>query len=142
MFSVHQCPKGHTIMECENELHGQCWIDACPHFDVTTEMASTALPVPAVGMGVTACVGSDRYPYTITKVIDGKTLEIQRDEYHRIDHNGLSESQLYRYKADPTGQKIIITQRNNGLWRQQGHPIRGSVPYGIGFRRAYQDPSF
>lgn len=50
---------------------------------------------PEVGMGATEVVGSDRYPYTIVKVVNPKKIVVQRDDYRRTDNNGQSELQTY-----------------------------------------------
>ena len=99
---------------------------------------------PKVGMGVTQCIGSDRYPFTVIEVSENlKTVVIQLDTYSRTDSNGLSESQEYEFSRNSDGEKITLTLRKNGCYVQKGQPMRGSgYFYRIGTRSAYRDPSF
>ena len=75
----------------------------------------TPMPTPAVGMGVTECLWSDRYPWTIINVISDTAIQIQADIATRIDCKGLSEAQEYEYKTDPNGATRTITRRQDGL---------------------------
>jgi hypothetical protein len=96
---------------------------------------------PVVGMGVTYSIGSDRYPFSIIKVINHRTLIIQKDSFTRKDTNGLSEIQEYEYTPNVNSEQITITKRKDGCWRQK----KSSSSYGIytvGTRRAYMDPCF
>lgn len=97
--------------------------------------------LPTVGIGATNCVGSDRYPYTVIEVQSPKRIVVQADNYKRTDKNGLSESQTYEYSPNPDGSTRVLTMRKNGRWCEVGD----SMDYGgwaIGYRSAYQDPSF
>lgn len=96
---------------------------------------------PEVGMGVTKYVGSDRYPYTVVEVITPKKIVVQADNYVRTDKNGQSESQEYTYTPNTDAERITITKRKNGRWVRQKESSN-SIGYGIGHRRAYQDPSY
>jgi len=51
---------------------------------------------PAPLMGATLVVGSDRYPMTIVYATD-KLVGVVRDDYERIDANGLSEDRTSAY---------------------------------------------
>ena len=112
---------------------------ATPNFK---EMQMAEQVTPEVGMGATYYVGSDRYPFTIVEVVNEKTLVIQADEFKRIDKNGFSESQEYTYSPNPEARKIVITKRKTGRWVEKGQSSDCGSGYGIGHRRAYQDPSF
>jgi hypothetical protein len=93
-----------------------------------------------VGTGVTWCCGTDRYPYTVVEVKSKRCLVIQRDNYERVDTNGLSEDQTYHITPDPTATPTrVITLRRNGRWCELGMGAK-SNPYKVGFRRAYIDP--
>lgn len=98
---------------------------------------------PEVGMGVTQSIGSDSYPYTIIEVKHGgKTLVIQSDDYKRTDNNGYGGHQEYEYAPNPNGSTHEITLRKTGRYKRKGESLHGGYNYGIGFRRAYQDPHF
>jgi hypothetical protein len=98
--------------------------------------------IPVVGMGVTEYVGSDRYSYTIVEVITPRKIVVQPDSCVRTDKNGLSEIQEYTYTSCPDASKTIVTKRKNGRWVQVGEPMVGGRGFGVGYRKAYQDPSF
>lgn len=92
--------------------------------------------VPEVGMGCTMLSWTDRYAGTIIKVTPC-TITVQRDKTTRIDNNGLSELQEYRYERDPDGTTYIFRKTKKG-WRCSGHGM-GLL---IGERREYYDHSF
>lgn len=98
---------------------------------------------PEIGMGATYCLGSDRYPYTITYVNGpGTVIEVQADEFKRTDSNGpYTESQDYEYTPNPNGGKMRVSKRNNGRWVRVGDE-KNSCGFWIGNRRAYRDPHF
>lgn len=66
-----------------------------------------------VGEYATEYFWSDRHAYEITKVVDKKHFFIRRLKAIRIDHNGMSECQEYRYEHDPkaSDQEIEITKK-------------------------------
>lgn len=78
----------------------------------------TAGPKPEVGMGVTECCYSDREPYEIIEVKDEKHITVREMSYERIDNNGMSECQEYRYFSNPDGAIVHLVLRN-GRWRNR-----------------------
>lgn len=104
-------------------------------------MNATETVVPVVGMGVTYCIGSDRYPYEVVKVVNDRTLQLREMDFRRTDNNGMSESQTYDITPNPARSSITVTLRKNGRWCQKGQPMN-SGGYSLGHARAYQDPSF
>ena len=97
---------------------------------------------PTVGMGVTYCVGSDRYPYTVVEVVSHRKIIVQADQFTRTDRNGLSESQRYDFERNTDAPKVILTFRSNGRWVRMRAPKNSSIFWQIGVRSAYLDPSF
>lgn len=93
-------------------------------------------PAPAVGMGATVLCWTDRHAATIIKVTP-KTVTVQRDHAIRIDQNGMSESQTYRYEPNPNGEIQAFRMTRRGL--RHGHSGNGLL---IGDRREYHDFSF
>lgn len=92
---------------------------------------------PAPGVGATLGIGSDCYPYTISRVSpSGKTFWMRRDNYTRTDQNGMSESQEYDYSSDPNAPEEEVRMTTRG-WRLKGSKYQ-SVH--VGTRRAYSDP--
>jgi hypothetical protein len=59
---------------------------------------------PQIGMGVTECWYSDRKAGTIIEVSpSGRRAKFQYDKTIRIDDNGMSCEQRYRYEPDSSG---------------------------------------
>lgn len=103
----------------------------------------TAQQTPVVGMGVTRCVGSDRYPFTVIIVVNSRKIVVLGDSYRRIDNNGLSEQQEYEYTPNSYGDEYTLTLRKNGQWVVEGEDMKkASCRWYIGERVAYKDPSF
>lgn len=94
-----------------------------------------------VGQGATYAIGSDRYPYTVTRIISPTRVAVQQDHYRRTDKNGFSELQEYEYTPNPSAQETIVTLRRNGTWHKVGDSQKSGA-FSFNGRRAYQDPSF
>jgi len=95
--------------------------------------------IPEVGMGATICCYSDRLPATIIDIMNGgKKISLQVDTAIRLDSNGMSEWQEYRYIANPEGAIFTATRRKDGTYRVSGTK---SIVF-IGQRRKYYDYSF
>lgn len=91
---------------------------------------------PEVGMGATHMGWTDRYPYTIVWVsASGKTVKVQEDIATRTDMNGMSESQTYDFKPDPTAPIKAVRLTKKG-WVSAGQK------FVLGKRDAYHDYSF
>lgn len=97
---------------------------------------------PEVGMGVTFCIGSDRYPYTISRVVSDRQIEVQEDDYYPAPNHNYFGGQSYIYSRNPFGIASMITLRKNGRWIKTGETMNSSGFWRIGVRDAYQDPSF
>jgi hypothetical protein len=94
---------------------------------------------PAVGVGVTQIVGSDRYPYTIVEVINNRKIIITADD---VSPNKKHEpEQAYDYTPRPDRPRFTLTLRKGNRWRELGDTLNGT-PWHVGSRRFYQDPSF
>lgn len=98
---------------------------------------------PAIGMGATELLYSDRHAYTVIAVAaSGKRATIQQDTSIRSDQNGMSDSQSYRYEANPDGALKEIKLYRDGHWHiyTPGYG-KGSVVM-LGGRQEYYDYSF
>jgi hypothetical protein len=96
-----------------------------------------------VGDGATYHCGSDRYPFTVIRVISGTRLVLQEDRATRVDKTGpYTESQEYTYDRDENGKLVTVSRRKNGGWYEVGQPVSVGLRYSIGHREAYQDPHF
>ena len=69
-----------------------------------------------VGMGATEFGWSDRHAYEVTRVVDQKHVFIRKVKATRIDENGMSDCQDYKYESDPTAREIELVQRNGGWY--------------------------
>lgn len=98
----------------------------------------------AVGDGATEFCWSDRHAWTVVAVTeprkDGRrTVTVQQDRATRVDRNGMSESQRYRFEPNPDGPTAEVTWQR-GAWHRKGDP-RGNV-FRFGHREEYHDYSF
>lgn len=112
-------------------------------------------PEPYVGQGATILHFSDREAGTVIKVAAAKgnatVITVQTDKATRIDANGMSESQEYRYEGDPAGALTYFRIEKDGRYAQVhwnpktlrwnkarggGHGLR------LGHRNKYHDFSF
>ena len=98
---------------------------------------------PVEGMGVTIPCGSDRSSGTIVRVSDsGKTIIVRGDEAIRVDSNGMSESQSYRFFARRVPGGTPYTLRKNGRWVRVGDDLHRGQGILLARRIAYYDYSF
>lgn len=94
---------------------------------------------PEVGDGVTIFHYTDRSAGTVVRVSkSGKTAWVVPVKAVRIDNNGMSESQEYRYEEIPNAEPFRVTLRKDGQWRRTNHENKVA----FGFRNAYHDFSF
>ena len=94
-----------------------------------------------VGDGVSLSPMTDWTPYTVIErreTAGGFILTIQEDNAIRIDSNGQSNHQEYRYERNPEGPTRIMTWNN----KKETFTVSGGTTYiGLG-RRCYDDPSY
>lgn len=89
-----------------------------------------------VGMGATVVLYTDRHACTVVGISkSGKRVTLRRDQVTRLDARGRSESQSYRFAADPTGQVSTARLTKRG-WSSGGCKVL------IGVREEYYDPNF
>ena len=93
-------------------------------------------PTPEVGMGATILAWSDRHAATIVKVTKTQ-VHVQRDKVIRVDTNGMSEMQTYRYEPDPEASVEVFRLTKKG-YRATG----GGFALRIGDRQHYHDYNF
>lgn len=92
---------------------------------------------PEPGMGCTFFHYTDRSCGTVVRIsASGKTVWVKADRAVRIDKNGMSECQHYRYER-MEGPAIRVSLRKDGQWRDTS-----GMKVAFGFRDAYHDYSF
>lgn len=85
---------------------------------VTNWLMGNNNTLPEVGKGATLLFHTDRYAYEVMEVSkDGKRVLIQEYDAERIDNNGMSESQQYKYEK-LNGRNETIVWRN-GSWKKE-----------------------
>lgn len=68
-----------------------------------------------VGDGVTEYMYTDRHAYEVTKVVTQNNIFIRKLDTQRIDTNGMSDSQEYRFISNNKNAEIELVKRN-GCW--------------------------
>lgn len=100
---------------------------------------------PYVGMGVTYGIGSDCYPYSISRVISPKKVAI-RPHIHRPDPDKPQGYEHNNWIINPypikDSTETIISLRKNGRWKRVGDSMKDPGGFFLGRMRFYQDPSF
>lgn len=101
-----------------------------------------ARPMPEVGDPATVNMGSDRHAGTVVRVSrTGSRVTIQQDRAIRLDSNGMSEAQKYRFERDPDGPCYTATRRKDGSYHLVGaRSWFGYVSFAL--RSEYYDYSF
>lgn len=103
-------------------------------------MLQSAQPEPKVGDGATICLWSDRVACTVIAVNRTpkgriRSVVIRRDTAIRVDNNGRSDAQEWRYEPNPFGQTDTIKFRN-------GKPCKNALKVAWGVRQHFYDYSF
>ncbi len=110
--------------------------------------AGPAFVAPAVGMGATRLMWSDRVAGTIVEIYtdmkgEPKSLLWQEDTATRTDTNGMCDSgQAYSYAPNIEAEPRIYTLRKDGTWVLQGARLKNGERLLIGARKQYHDYSF
>jgi hypothetical protein len=80
-------------------------------------LSASIAKIPSVGDGATICHWSDRTPGTVLSVErKGKSVivTVQTDTATRVDTNGESEAQEYRYERDENGARYMFRSLDEG----------------------------
>ena len=96
---------------------------------------------PEIGMGVTECVGSDCYPYTVVEIITPKKIMIAADKYIIASGSAHDGSAEWRYERDTKSTPTEVKLSKDGRWYTKGGKLSGRRFY-VGDRRYYYDPHF
>jgi hypothetical protein len=98
-------------------------------------LAAPAHPAPAVGMGATVLLWTDRNAATIVKVTPNQ-VHVQVDHAERTDKNGMSDAQSYAYTPNPSAPVKIFRRNKRGEYVNNGDRLA------INTRRTFHDYSF
>ena len=97
---------------------------------------------PAVGMGATILMYSDRHAATIVAVGFNNSVQVQEDVSIRTDANGMSDSQSYRYEPNTKAKVRWFTLRKNGRYVERGSAMINGIVLMVGERDTYHDYGF
>lgn len=105
-------------------------------------LAGAVSTTPVVGMGATEISWSDRAPFTITKVINEKTIEVQADKvrWGGPGYREMGDNSKWVCEPNPEGVVYTLTKRKNGKWIRKEESIKGR-PFRIGERDSHHDDS-
>lgn len=76
---------------------------------IHSSMQNILPPTIEVGMGATQLMWSDRYPYTVTKIMSKNKIQVQEDTYT------MKADGSYEIKPNPDGEvKILFKHQKAG----------------------------
>lgn len=103
-----------------------------------TEEDAPAHVYPVVGMPVTKIMLTDRYAFTVVRVLSDDKIVIRADTAKRFDGSGRAQLHVVA-----TGtEEITVTRRKNGAWVQQGQSMKNGQRFVLGERATYINPEF
>jgi hypothetical protein len=89
-----------------------------------------------VGIGMTLCIRTDRYPYTVIRILDSKkTLILQQDDFKRMSESDYC-CQIYKYNQNTENDVIKVELIDDKYYYKKLFNVI------VGERSAYIDPSF
>ena len=113
------------------------------NFDEDDIVIPVRVHEPAVGMGATVLFWTDRVAGTIIQVT-ARSFTVREDKAIRVDDNGMSDRQEYRYEPNEAGVLHefvrILRGKFKGGWRERGKKRGRGVM--IGRRSGHFDYSF
>ena len=100
--------------------------------------------IPEVGMGVTEYVGSDRYTFTVVKVLTPNRVIVKEDNVEIVSGNWYENNVIVRYSFGEDRPEITLYRtRDKRCWKRVGSGSDSYTPqFYLGYRSYYQDPSF
>lgn len=76
-----------------------------------------------VGTHATEFLYSDRHAWEVVEVKDHKNITIRQLKATRIDNNGMSDCQEYKFASDENGMERKLTLRNGSWYRVNEYSI-------------------
>ncbi|MDP3452762.1 MAG: hypothetical protein Q8R90_07385 [Bacteroidales bacterium] len=93
---------------------------------------------PVVGMPCCEIMYTDRYPFTVTRIISDHKIEVKPNKYKVIDFYG-EDYEIGEVEHEDPGQ--IFTLRKNGRWVRHGDSQNGRA-IALNTHSMRIDPSF
>ena len=98
---------------------------------------------PKVGMGLTATIRTDSYPYTIKQILEvkGKTILVIQSDRDLYNYNPLASVEYVEQFKDEDGSiayRSILWNDKTNRWNKDNYDYRF---YSVGERNYYLDPS-
>ena len=98
---------------------------------------------PKVGMGLTATIRTDSYPYTIKQILEvkGKTILVIQSDRDLYNYNPLASVEYVEQFKDEDGSiayRSILWNDKTNRWNKNNYDYRF---YSVGERNYYLDPS-
>jgi len=104
-------------------------------------MANANAVIPAIGMGATGYSGTDRRPFTVSRITSPRSVWLRADNYKVVSGSAQDGSAVYEITPDENSPEFEVTLRKNGGWYPKGVSM-GYGGYSVGTRDAYMDPHF
>lgn len=103
-------------------------------------------PEPKVGEFCTELSWSDRAPFTITKVVSAKEIEVVADlvKWGKEGGREMGDHRFWVMESDPApeGKALTLVKGRDGKWRRKGEKGKAARIYAMGRREYYRDDSF
>lgn len=140
--------RSHESRDWDSRLDGmvskEVWYHVDGNYRHGPDPDPDTINVPEAGMMCTQGVGTDRYPYIITRVsASGKTFWMKRLDFKMKPTGNYFGSQDWEIAVpDNLDERLErrVSLRKSGDWQEAGYTSGGYVY--IGFADAYQDPHF
>ena len=99
---------------------------------------------PLVGMGLTEYVGSDRYTFTVVKVLTPNRIIVKEDNVKVVKGTWYDGNVEVEYELGENSPEIkLYRTRDKRCWKRVGSGSESYTPqFYLGYRSYYQDPSF
>lgn len=139
---------GHSPSANEEEAYKTLAADLALYQDdlFIHEPSKRMMLLPKIGMGVTLCYPSDRYPYEVIKVVSLNTLDIRAMNHTPVPgwvpdfhpggfcgHISNLHDQKFTYSSNPEGRVTRIRLNKRGRWMHK------SIPYSVGHATFFID---
>lgn len=101
-----------------------------------------------VGLPLTYCIGTDYYPYEVSKIFDENHICIRPLDYKVLSGTICDENAKIEFSSNPERKELEIKHYKDGwhavMTKANGSKVKSSTRYSLSFgeARKYCDPSF